>query len=88
MVLPNDSKKRIDMSVSQDFVSGLRAKPHNAPARGTGGAPMGEVRAVTDVEFETTVNEDGWVLVDFWARLMLLWSSPFPKRLPIFARGF
>ena len=33
---------------------------------------MGEVRAVTDVEFETTVNEDGWVLVDFWAA----WCGP------------
>ena len=33
---------------------------------------MGEVRAVTDAEFETTVNGDGWVLVDFWAP----WCGP------------
>ena len=33
---------------------------------------MGEVRAVTDAEFETTVNGNGWVLVDFWAP----WCGP------------
>ena len=33
---------------------------------------MGEVRAVTDSEFETSVSNNEWVLVDFWAP----WCGP------------
>ena len=33
---------------------------------------MGEVRAVTDSEFESTLNDNEWVLVDFWAE----WCGP------------
>ncbi|DAC20392.1 MAG TPA: thiol reductase thioredoxin, partial [Candidatus Poseidoniales archaeon] len=33
---------------------------------------MGEVKAVTDSEFESTLNDNEWVLVDFWAE----WCGP------------
>ena len=33
---------------------------------------MGEVKAVTDSEFEGALNENEWVLVDFWAE----WCGP------------
>jgi len=40
---------------------------------------MGEVRAITDSEFESTLGENEWVLVDFWAE----WCGPCKAIAPI-----
>ena len=46
--------------------------PIMRPLDGVLGEDMGEVRNVSDSEFNDTVNETEWVIVDFWAP----WCAP------------
>ena len=52
--------------------SDLAQTPIMGPLDGVLGEDMGEVRNVSDSEFNDTVNETEWVIVDFWAP----WCAP------------
>ena len=44
---------------------------------------MGEVRSVTDSEYENSIKDSEWVLVDFWAP----WCGPCRSFAPVFEQA-